>query len=173
VPVVGEFHTQYWAVTDTAVAPKPGGAGRPGYPMWQSGPNIVVLGVAFGGLAPFFERFWDRLQWGWRTVGRVLRLGATQRPALLRVLDALEHPAYPPARLAVRKTATTIGFNRPEAWLDLGRAMKRDAGEAQNTYRHMESCRLLRANLLNSTVTNPQCHLIVELAYQEFAAKGR
>lgn len=172
MPVIGEFHTAYWANSDTSVPP-PRPAGQPGYPMWQSGPNTIVLGVGFGGLTPFFERAWDRLAWAWQTALRVIRLGPAARPALVRVLEALEHPAYPLAGKTVRKTATTIGFNRAEAWLELGRALKRSPGDAENTFRHLESCRLLHLNLVGSTLSNPQCHLIVELAYQDFSARGK
>lgn len=172
MPVVGEFHTKYWAGSDTT-APAGRPVGQPGYPMWQSGGNSIVLGSLFGGLAPWWERFWDRVCWWWRVQPRVMALRPDERAVLVRVLDGLDHPAYPVAGLAVRKTATTLGFNRAEAWIDLGRALKRSPGEAENTYRHLEACRLMRANLLSSTVTNPQGHLIVELAYQGFAAKGR
>ncbi len=141
--------------------------------MWQSGPIHVVLGSMFGGLAPYFERAWDYTKWAWKTVWRVIRVHPAGRDALLRVLDAVEHPAYQTACVAVRKTATTIGFNRSTAWIELGRAMKRSPGDAENTYRHLESVRLLRGNLLNSTLTNPQAHLMTELAYQDFAVKGR
>ena len=50
------------------------------------------------------------------------------------------HPAYPIALQAVAETATTIGFNRPEAWQGLSRQMKSSPGRAENTYRHMRVC---------------------------------
>lgn len=171
MPTIGPFHRNYWANSDTA-APPGANPGRPGYPLWQSGP-VTVLGVGFGGLLPFWERFVAWCARVWRFTGRIGSLTPAQCDALDRVLLVFEHPAYPIAGKTVRKTATTLGFNRPEAWQELGKALKRNPGEAENTYRHLESCRLLHLNLVESTLTNPQTHLMVELAYQEFAAKGR
>lgn len=142
-----------------------------GYPRWQA--SVITLGTLWGGLVPFVERAWDRWCWWWRTQPRVLRLGREERLVLLRVLDGLEDPAFPLAQRTVRKTATTLHFNRSEAWKDLSRAIKSSPGDAENTYRHLESCRLLHLNLVGSTLTNPETHLIVELAYQGFAAVGR
>lgn len=171
MPTIGNFHTQYWASSDTAVPGAPG-LGRPGYPPWQSG-SIIVLGVGFGGLLPYWERFVTWCARMWRFMGRMWTLTPAQCLVLDRVLHTFEHPAYPMAGKTVRKTATTLGFNRPEAWQELGKALKRNPGEAENTFRHLESCRLLHLNLVGSTLTNPQAHLMVELAYQEFAAMGR
>lgn len=170
MPLVGEFHTKYWENSDTATTPVVVNRFVGFYPAWQGG---VVLGSLFGGTVPFFERCWDRLSWWWKAQPRVMRLDPEARLVLLKTLDAIEHPAYPIARSAVRKTATTLGFNRPEAWKELSRELKGSAGHAENAFRHLEACRLVRANLLNSTVTNPECHLIVELAYQGFGARGK
>lgn len=172
MPVVGEFHQTYWSTSDTKAVVPPG-PGVPGYPMWQSGPTTIVLGSAFGGLVPFFERIAEWCRRVWRFTFRVSRLTPTQCLALERVLQSFEHPGYPIARHTVRKTATTLGFNRSEAWLELGRALKRSPGESENTFRHLESVRLLRFNLVGSTLSNPQANLMVELAYQEFAAMGK
>lgn len=168
MPVIGEFHTTYWENSDTNVAPVR--LTRGGYPVWQSG---VVIGTAFGGLALFWDRASDWWRWCWRLVSRSYRFNPEQRAVVLKTLAALEHPAYEVARGAVRKTARTVGFNRPEAWKDLSRELKASAGGAENAFRHLEACRLVRANLLNSTVTNPECHLITELAYQGFAWRGK
>lgn len=170
MPVVGEFHTKYWENSDTAVTPVGVAPLVRQYPAWQ---RNVVIGSLFGGLAPFFEHAWDRLRWWFKAQPRVAQLDPEARLVLLKTLDALEHPAYPLARAAVRKTATTLGFNRPEAWKDLSRELKASAGHAENAFRHLEACRLTRANLINSTVTNPECNLIVELAYVGFATKGK
>jgi len=83
----------------------------------------------------------------------------------------LNHPAYPHALEAVQKTATTLGFNRPEAWQGLSRHMKSSPGRAENVFRHLEACRLTRETA-GSTLTNPDCNLLVELAYHEWS-KGR
>lgn len=170
MPLIGEFHTFYWENSDTTVVVVAKASGIGFYPAWQTS---VTLGSLFGGAAPFVERFMDRLRWWGRSQPRVMRLDPEARLVLMKTLDALEHPAYPLARASVRKTAVTLGFNRPEAWKELSRELKGSAGHAENAFRHLEACRLTRANLLNSTVTNPECHLIVELAYQGFAARGK
>lgn len=168
MPLQGWAHTFYWENSDTAVAGVSRLIGH--YPAWQTA--AVTLGTMFGGVLPFWERFWDRWRWFWRAQPRCARLDAEQRRVLLKTLDALEHPAYRIARSSVRKTATTLGFNRPEAWKELSRELKGSACHAENAFRHLEACRLVRANLIDSTVTNPECHLIVELAYQGFASRS-
>lgn len=138
--------------------------------MWQA--SGFAVGSGLGGAVLLWERFADAWGWFWTLFRRTLRYDTEQRRVVLKTLTALEHPAYGVAQHAVRKTATTLSFNRPESWIGLSRAMKSSPGNAENTYRHLEACRLTRANLLNSTVTNPQCNLIVELAYHGFA-KGK
>lgn len=170
MPLQGEFHRNYWENSDTRTTPVGTARLLAFYPAWQ---GSVVLGSILGGAAPYFERFWDRLGWWFRAQPRVMALDPEQRLVLLKTLEALEHPAFPLAQKAVRKTAVTIGFNRPESWTELSRTMKRSAGAAENTYRHMEACRLLQSNLLTSTLTNPQTNLMVELAYHGFAARGK
>lgn len=168
MPLQGWAHTFYWENSDTAVIGVKRMIGH--YPAWQTA--AVTLGIGLGGMLPIWERFWDRVRWCWRAQPRCARLDAEQRRVLLKTLDALEHPAYRIARSSVRKTATTLGFNRPEAWKELSRELKGSACHAENAFRHLEACRLVRANLIDSTVTNPECHLIVELAYQGFSARS-
>jgi hypothetical protein len=163
------FHRNYWNNTSTAGAPVVTVSFRPGYPAWQGG---VVMGSAFGGLQARWEAVRDWWSWGWRLFQRTKALDAGRRAVMLHVVDALEHQAYPLAQAAVAKTATTMGFGRPEAWIQLSRELKGSAGHAENAFRHLEACRLTRANLLLSTVTNPEMHLIVELAYHGFALKN-
>ena len=161
-------HEFYWDVSSTAVAPiAPPPMG--GYPLWQT--SGVTLGFGLGGALSLWERAVDAVTWFWTLVRRSYRMDREQRAVVLTVLDGLSHPAYPVAQKAVRKTATTLGFNRPEAWKELSRELKGSQGHAENAFRHLEACRLLRANLMASTVTNPECHLIVELAYHGFAAR--
>lgn len=90
---------------------------------------------------------------------------------LTKAASLLNHPAYPVAQAAVRKTATTLGFNRPEAWQGLSRQMKASPGYAENIYRHMQACQWTKAEA-PSTLTNPDCNLLVELAYHEFGLRG-
>jgi len=95
-----------------------------------------------------------------------------EAPMLLTKAAALlNHPAYPIAQSAVRKTAKTLGFNRPEAWQGLSRQMKASVGHAENVYRHMQACQWTKAEA-PSTLTNPDCNLLVELAYHEFGLRG-
>lgn len=98
-----------------------------------------------------------------------------QQAVTTRVLDTLASPAFPLAQLAVRGTATTIGFNRPEAWRDLSRAIKDDPGRAQNVFRHLEAMRRLRVSVREqgSTLSHPHQNLLTELAYVGFAWRGR
>lgn len=106
------------------------------------------------------------------TEARILALDPERRAVLDRSLDALESPAYAVAQQAVRTTATTLGFNRPEAWKDYNREIKSDPGRMENVYRHLRACHLLR-DAAGSTLTNPDQNLLVELAYHGFAQKGR
>lgn len=88
--------------------------------------------------------------------------------AVAKAQDLTKHPAYPFALEAVKKTATTLGFNRPEAWQGLSRHMKSSPGRAENVFRHMNACQLTRETA-GSTLTNPDCNLLVELAYHEWS----
>lgn len=92
--------------------------------------------------------------------------------ALAQAERMLNHPAYPFAVEAVKKTATTLGFNRPEAWQGLSRHMKASPGRAENVFRHMEACRITRETC-GSTLTNPECNLLVELAYHDWVVSRK
>jgi len=162
------FHRNYFNNSSTAVAPVLAPS-KGGYPLWQSG--AVNLGIGLGGALVFWERLTDWCGWFWTLLRRSRAYDTRRRAVVLKVLDAFEHPAFPVAQSAVKKTATTLGFNRPEAWKELSRELKGSAGHAENAFRHLEACRLVRANLLDSTVTNPEMHLIVELAYHTFAVR--
>lgn len=161
-------HQNYFNNSSTAVAPT-FAASAGGYPPWATG--AVTLGIGLGGAVVFWERSVDWLRWFWTLLRRSFRYDRTRRETILKALDALEHPAFPVAQSAVKKTATTLGFNRPEAWKELSRELKGDPGRAENAFRHLEAMRLVRANLMDSTVTNPQMNLIVELAYHAFTVK--
>jgi len=173
VPTVGSFHSFYWNdATPSTVVIVPTGRGVGGYPAWQAS---VITPSLFGVVGAWIDHQVQRLRWALRLVRRIERLDAEQRDVLSRVLTTLESPAWPVARVSVRQTATTLGFNRPEAWIHLSRELKASPGRAENTYRHLQTCTTLRNRLREqgSTVTNPQMHLVAELAYQGFAARGR
>lgn len=159
-------HQNYFNNSSTSVAPV-AAPSRGGYPLWQA--STFAVGSGLGGGIVLWERLCDWLRWFWTLFRRSLRYDPERRRAVIKTLNALEHPAFPLAQQSVRRTATTLGFNRPEAWKELSRSLKSDPGTAENAFRHLEACRLTRVNLINSTVTNPQCHLIVELAYQGWA----
>lgn len=173
MPTIGSFHSFYWTdTTPSTVVVTPSAGIRGGYPAWQAS---VIAPSLFGVIGAWIEHQTQRLRWALRLVRRVERMTDEQQAVLERVIVSLESPAWPVARVAVRTTATTLGFNRPEAWITLSREMKASPGRAENTYRHLQTCTHLRAMLREqgSTVTNPQMHLVAELAYQGFAAKGR
>lgn len=157
-------HQTYFNNSSTVVAPTLAPS-QGGYPLWQA--SGIAVGSLFGGLQPYWERFvlWLRAMWP-------RKAPAVSDPVLGRAAVLLSHPAYPFAQAAVRRTATTLGFNRPEAWQGLSRQMKSSPGHAENIYRHMQACQWTRETA-GSTLTNPDCNLLVELAYHEFALKGK
>jgi hypothetical protein len=169
-PLVGEHHQRYWNLSDTNVAPVH--IGRGGYPLWQAS---VIAPSLFGMLGAWIDTQMDRIKWFYRLFRRIEKLDTERRAVLLQTLDTIEAPTYTLAQVAVRETARTMGFNRPEAWTQLSRALKDSPGRAENTFRHLEACRRLRqaSAASGSTLTNPVQHLTTELAYAGFAWKGR
>jgi hypothetical protein len=168
VPVVGAFHTFYWENSDTRVTPvSVGGPG--GYPNWQAS---VVAASLLGALGAWLDVRIAQAQWLYRFVRRLYRLEPERRAVLVHTLDTLERPTFQTARIVVRETAQTLGFNQPGAWKDLGRALKEDMGRSENTFRHLRAMQRLR-DLAGSTLTNPEQNFLVELAYQGFALKGK
>lgn len=170
MPVQSWAHSQYWTSQSTVVEPIVPHEGAVGYPMWQSG---VIMGSLWGGALAYGAQWWDRLRVLWTLSRRMWTMDDEQRQVVYRCLDVVDSPGYPVARMAVRRCATTLGFNRNEAWAPLKDQLKQDHGQAENTFRHLHTVNLLRQNYLNSTLSNPQAHLLVELAYQGFAIKGR
>jgi hypothetical protein len=169
MPVQSWGHSQYWTTTDTAVTPVFASSGQPGYPLWQGG--VVVMPSLFGGVAAWAEIWSQRVRIMWRFAAHMLGMSREQQAVVWRCVEAVDSHPYKVARQAVQKTATTLGFNRPEAWGDLKAELKRDNGNAENTFRHLHTVNILRQNLVGSTLTNPEAHLLVELAYQGFASK--
>lgn len=169
MPVQSWGHTQYWGVMSTVVPPPPTPVvSRGGYPGWQSG----VVGSLFGALHAHLAALWTALQWYLRLIRRVRALDGRQQGALAAAFHALESPAFPVALDAVQDTATTLGFNRPEAWKSYSHAIKASPKRAENVFRHIRACELTKA-AVSSTLSNPECNLLVELAYHAFARKGR
>lgn len=170
MPTVGTFHTFYWEFSDTAITPVAVTHG--GYPVWQS---AVIAPSLFGTIGAWIDHQWGRLKWAYRLIRRIEGLGSEQQAVVFRVLDLVEHPQYPTAQAAVRATATTLGFNKPQAWVALSHEIKAHADWAENTWRHLRSCHGLNvtARAQGSTLTNPELNALVELAYQGFALRGR
>jgi hypothetical protein len=168
-------HQTYWVNSSTNVAVA-GSVG--GYPLWQSAPLSLVLGVGLGGAEPLYVRFmtWVRqVRWALGTAWRLRRLDPERRAVLERTIVQLRSPTYTHARVAVRTTARTLRLNEPAAWAKLSHDLHRKAEWAENTYRHLHACDLteemLRAD--GSTTSNPDRNLTVELAYCGFAARGK
>lgn len=160
------FQQAYWNLSDTNVAPTV--TGRGGYPQWQAS----VVGSLFGALWEQAKAYVRQWRWAWAFLTRVKATDASQQRVLLRTLDLLEHPGWPAAQAAVRTTATTLGFANPSAWVEYGRMLKADQGRAENVFRHVRACELARQQA-PSTLSNPTVNALVELAYQEFAIRGR
>ena len=159
------FQENYWNLSDTTVAPVVISQG--GYPAWQS----TIVASLWGTLWEQGRTWLQQLWWSWRVARRARALSPDRQGVLMRVFDLLEHPAYPHAQTAVRTTATTLGFASPQAWVPYSRMLKSNPGRAENLFRHVRACELTRA-ALSSTVTNPTCNLIVELAYADFERRG-
>ena len=156
-------HGQYWEFSDTVVAPV-AVSGPGGYPRWQAS---VITPSLLGGL----QAWWERLVWIVRMVRRLRGLSDEQIAVVSYVQDLVTHPAYPSAQKAVDETAHTLGFNRPDAWVQYSRLIKSSRGRAENIFRHVKACERTR-ELASSTLTNPACNLLVELAYHGYAVKG-
>lgn len=192
MPTVGAFHQKYWRAKANA-PPPPAVEGGGGYPLWQS--SIVTASVVFGPpldlLGAIGSRGWAfcRRRW-WRTqailrfvrhrvqvqarliawIWRGETLDAEQFAVMQAVLTALQSPAWRPARVAVRDCAGALNFSDPKMWQTYSRALRDDAGQAQNIYRHLKVVLALRAVL--PLLENPETHLLAELAYQGFRSTG-
>lgn len=163
------FQRNYWLNSDTVVVPVK--VSRGGYPGWQ----ITVIASLFGAIGDQIRAAVGKWRWIWSLVTRIRGLDLDRQLLVLRALDMVEHRTFDVAQSAVRQTATTRGFTQPEAWKGLSHALKRDRGQAENTFRHLNTVELLQngARAAGSTLTNPELHFLSELAYQSFAIKGR
>lgn len=168
MPVQSWGHSQYWTTASTSVTPVVPSSGQPGYPMWQSG---VIMGSGFGALAGWWSLWVERLRILLTVARRLWFLSPMQRAVVWRTVDLVESPVFPVAVQAVQRTATHLGFNRPEAWANLKAELKTDPGNAENTFRHLQTVNTLRLNYVGSTMTNPMAHLLVELAYHGYTLR--
>lgn len=172
MPTIGAFHGFYWMTGDAAPGPPAGGVSPPVYGTWQAS---VVVGSLFGAIGARWDAFRAAVRYWWGLKTRIERLDGERRAVLFATLDLLESVHFPRAQVAVRETATTLGFTRPEAWLALSRAIKADPGRAQNVFRHLEAMRRLRvaSDAAGEVVSNPVQNFAIELAYQGFARMGK
>jgi len=186
MPVLGSFHAKYWAAhanpPPALAEPAPGG-----YPLWQT----VIVGTFWGWSGDFWTRLWWtiriawQLLWEWRdpvqrrTLERWLvpfsaafaAVDEAERRICWRLLLALTAPEWPEARARVRACAGTLNFSDPKMWQTYSRALRANVGQAQNVYRHIKAVQELQA--CHPALSNPQAHLLVELAYQGYAMTGR
>ena len=169
MPTVAVFHRNYWKSRAGAAPPPASASPAWMYPGVQSvtgaSPMMFAFGVPLGWL-------WAVLQWiwTWRVPARYLiqhGFDEEQRAVIDQVVRELLSPQWHEARERVRACATTPKFHRPDQWADYSRAVRADAGHAQNVWRHMKVVLELRDTYPG--LSNPDAHLLAELAYQGFA----
>ena len=199
MPVVGEFHRKFWKAKAGA-APPATPAARHQYPLWQGHVvSMAVFGPPLGLLVGLWCRLrfvlllpWWLLKLVWKHLRcrrehapehlaypalpladswltHVPSLDRGQWAVMEQVMAALRSPTWPAAQRAVRACAQTPDGHKPEAWVEYSRTLKGDAGQTQNVYRHLKVALALKQV---APLTNPQAHLLAELAYHEFAARG-
>ena len=189
MPTIGPFHRFYWKARANPVAPPI--LSRGGYPPWQASVTtaMAIWGVPLEALGPIWRQVrWllslaSRL-WHWRApvnqdrletwIARLEDFTPDQLAVLERVVTMLTGPQWDAARAAVQACATTPKFHQPEQWVIYSRAVKANPGQAQNVFRHLKAVSALR-DLGDgpAAISNPDAHLLIELAYQAFAAMGR
>lgn len=182
-------HSLLWKARANTPAPVVATTG--GYPRWQSS---VIAGSLLGGLMALrwdrLRRWWTRVTWVCSVARRAWRWSRTdqlewesllvtwegltsdRRLAMRCAMGVVQHPAWTAAQTAVHETAHTDGFNRHQAWAEVGHALKAYGWWADNLWRHLRSAHVVH-HQVNGSLTNPERSLLVELAYHEFAASGR
>jgi hypothetical protein len=179
-------HGFYWS--SGTESPPAGGVVTGGYPSWQASVTTTI-GSAFGAL----QAWWDRAAWIWGWVRRVGRLSQSEQRFLQARLDvwlteralqaderlvildrtrrALLSPSYHQARAMTRETATTLGFNKPGAWAQLGHQLPDKTKAMENAWRHIRTAHRLAET--DPTIVQSDKHLIVELAYLGYTLRPR
>jgi hypothetical protein len=167
MPVIGEFHGKFWRSRANPVVAA-GTSVTWMYPQVQS--VVTSMGSLFGALQPLYER----AVWCWTFLRLIWSFDAEQRAVLERVVQAVTHPKWDQAKAAVASCATSPKFHQPEQWVEYGRALKANVGQAQNVFRHVKVVHALRGLQDGAaTISNPDAHLLAELAYQAFARVDR
>lgn len=176
MPTIGPFHRFYWKAR--ANTPPPAGTWAPwGYPRWQTAPrsgvmlSLAIWGVSLDTIRPVLTQ----IRWVWRLVRVVWWIRDAERQAVLwRVIEQLASERWPHAQSAVRACAHTPKFHHADQWVEYGRALKANPGQAQNVFRHVKVVHALRGLQDDGgPISNPDAHLLAELAYQGYAAMGR
>lgn len=171
MPTIAIFHRNFWKSRPSA--PAAGVGSSPSmYPIWAA--SVITMSMSFmGGLIEAMLAFWERMQWAWR-VHRQLQIAQLTEPQLAvleRAVTLMLSPHWRDAEQTVAACATTPKFHQPEQWIAYSRAIRADAGQAQNLYRHLAVVQALRA--AHPKLTNPELHFLAELAYQGFARIDR
>lgn len=103
------------------------------------------------------------------TVDAVLQCDAVQRQVLDQAIAVMRSSWWPDAQAAVAAVAHSPKFHQAEQWVEYGRALKANAGQAQNVFRHIKAVAALRSLADGpAAISNPDAHLIVELAYRAY-----
>ena len=131
---------------------------------WRSTTNHALL---LAWIARLEEATPEQLE----LVERAFGVTGERKAVMQRVFAAMAMPEWEQARVGVRLCATSPKFHQPEQWLAYSRALKANAGQAQNVFRHVKVVHELRA--AHPELSNPDAHLLTELAYQGLASVGR
>lgn len=170
MPTIGTFHRQYWR--QRANTPPPPGTGirspRSLTPVLSA---QGVHSVVFGPPLDLIRAWWIRLRNIWVWGSRYADLPDDHRAVLERVVAVMALAQWDEARQAVQACATSPSFHDPSQWVDYSRAVKGNIGQAQNVFRHLRVVQELTT--AHPGLTNPDAHLLAELAYQAHAQLGR
>ena len=188
MPTVGSFHRFFWKGRPNAVVP-PGVGQTSMYPQWQS--TVTAMAVTFWPPFTVLRPYWQQVRWLWglvyrlwswrdpqqhvrleQWVARVEVLTPLELQVLDRVVAVLRGPWWEEAQARVAVCAHTPKMEGHEQWLAYSRALKSNPGQAQNVYRHVRVVHELH-DASQHALTNPEAHLLAELAYQAYAVLGR
>jgi len=187
MPVLSIGHSKFWKQRSNPVQAAGPVQGVGNYPAWQS--SVIVCASLLGGLQLLWERVayacrWCLLAWRWskepRRVEALLgvsgeawaTLSADQRRAMTQALRIVRSPLFPAAQAMVFNTSRAERFHEHQAWNAVSTSLAAAGqGHAENIWRHLHAVEAFR--VLHPEMSNPDRHLLIELAYHEFAASGR
>lgn len=168
MPVVGEYHAFFWK--GRANQAQAANVHQWQYPHWQSTVTLMMAGfwLDLGPLMRWVRRCGRYLRTIWRL--QPWTLSGEQMAVLDHTLAVVTGPAFPLAQAQVRTCAHLANFSRPEEWLEFGRALKSNHGQAQNVWRHYWAVRAVQQA---QDIRTADAHLAVELAYHGYAATAK